>query len=207
MQRARDDSQHAACNGRDATWDRRQAAQPMRHGTVGRASEDVRHATESVQRRHAKGQSARDQCNRQQTACNVRRRCNRRHAACNTTSRHHAPCSGRRSNRRLGFGSEEHQLVRATRARPRGGAVCPGLLSRLSPSSASNRSRKIRRLGCLSGPAWRRATLSRNARLPRAADRPIFAHDGACDRRTVNTAASSPKGVFQDDKGFTNTFL
>jgi hypothetical protein len=56
MQRATDESQHAACNGRDATWDRRQAAQPMRHGTVGRASENMRHAaTESVQRRHATG--------------------------------------------------------------------------------------------------------------------------------------------------------
>jgi len=31
----------------------------------------------------------------------------------------------RRSNRRLGFGSGEHELVRATRARPRGGGRLP----------------------------------------------------------------------------------
>jgi hypothetical protein len=52
------------------------------------------------------------------------------------------------------------------------GAVCRGLLSRISPSSASNRSRKIRRLGCLSGPGLGRATLSRDARRPRTYSRP-----------------------------------
>jgi hypothetical protein len=55
MQRARDDSQLATCNGRETTWDRRQTARPMRHGTVGRATDSVRHAMESVQRRHARG--------------------------------------------------------------------------------------------------------------------------------------------------------
>ncbi len=69
-----------------------------------------------------------------------------------------------------GWVSARRSMISSVPAAPdhAAGAVCRRLLSRISPSSASNRSRKIRRLGCLGGPGWGRATLSRDVRLPRA---------------------------------------
>ena len=112
MQRARDESQHAACNGRETTWDRRQAAHPMQYGTVGRASESVqrRHARGNVQetsatdnRRHAPyGENATDATQRAphnvQTPCAMQRavcskRCATRNAQQTTCARLHATYS------------------------------------------------------------------------------------------------------------------
>ncbi len=108
----------------------------------------------------------------------------------------HDPWRSRRSNRRLGFGSEEHELVRATRARPRGGGRLPAAARaplagfRLEPVEENTATRVPERARVGTGPRFRemRASLG-------PTHRPIVAHDGACDRRTVNTAASKPKGV------------
>ena len=82
VQRTRCDVGQATGSAPHATWDRGA-------GNGGRATCNGERAATT-----RKGQRASDQCNRQQTACNIRRRCNRRYAACNTqrpeTMRHAA---------------------------------------------------------------------------------------------------------------------
>ena len=117
--------------------------------------------------------------------------------------------TSRRSNRRLGFGSEEHELVRATRARPRGGGRLPGAALaplaefRLEPVEENTATRvpERARVGT-DGPRFREMRAS----LGPPTDRSLHMTVQVTEERTVTQPRATQRG-FQDDKGFKNTFL